>query len=241
MIDGERVLALITARGGSKRLPGKNLRSFAGRPLVAWTVAAALEARVVDRVVLSSDDPAIIAAATAAGAEAPFIRPASLADDTATSAAVVRHALDALGDPAAWLVLLQPTSPLRTAADIDGAVERAARCGAPSTVSVCEADKPLLFQFRADDGGRLRPVLGGSVREAALRLAQGESTRALVLNGAVYAVRVAHFRRTGSLFDDDSVAHVMPRERSVDIDTELDFLLAETLHFSAIAPNRGRG
>jgi len=226
MIAGERVVALITARGGSKRLPGKNIRPLGGRPLIAWTVAAARAAAAVDRVVLSTDDAEI---ARAAECEAPFQRPAELASDGASSASVALHALDHLGEHFDWLVLLQPTSPLRAAADIDGCLELAIRTGAPSVVSVTEADKPFHYQFDLTEDGRLRPIGGGSVADATRRPAMGKAFRPHVLNGAVYAVRAEHFRRTGRLFDDDSVAYVMPRERSVDIDTELDFLFAETL------------
>lgn len=228
MIGGERVMALVTARGGSKRLPGKNLRPLSGRPMIAWTVAAATASRHVDRVVLSSDDPAIMAAAVAAGCEVPFVRPAALAADDTPSAAVVRHALATLDDPCEWLVLLQPTSPLRTAADIDGCLELAHRSGAPSAVSVTEMEKPVRFQFWLTAQGTLQPVLGGSVSETVQGLA-GPSNCAHILNGAVYAVRTEHFLRTGLLFDDDSLAYAMPRHRSVDIDTEQDFLLAELL------------
>ncbi|KAA0577998.1 acylneuraminate cytidylyltransferase family protein [Azospirillum sp. B21] len=228
MIGSERVMALVTARGGSKRLPGKNLRPLGGRPMIAWTVAAAKASCHIDRVVLSSDDPDIMAAAVAAGCEVPFIRPAPLAADDTPSAAVVHHALTTLDDPCEWLVLLQPTSPLRTASDIDGCLELAHRSGASSAVSVTEMEKPVHFQFWLTAQGTLQPVLGGSVSEAVKSLA-GSSKHAHTLNGAVYVVRVEHFLRTGLLFDDASLAYAMPRQRSVDIDTEQDFLLAELL------------
>ena len=120
MIDGLSVLALVPARGGSKGLPGKNIRPAAGRPLLDYTVAAARSSACIDRVVLSSDDEAIMRVARASGCEVPFRRPAALATDEATSIDVVLHALDQL-PPHDLVVLLQPTSPLRTAADIDGA------------------------------------------------------------------------------------------------------------------------
>src|SRR5688500_10349967 len=135
MIAGRSVLALIPARGGSKGLPGKNLLPVDGRPLLDWTVQAARRSRYIDRVVLSSDDPAIIAAGLAAGCDAPFVRPAELASDTAGTLEVVEHALDRLPGYDV-LVLLQPTSPLRTAGDIDGACERMVASGAGSCVSV---------------------------------------------------------------------------------------------------------
>jgi len=112
----KRVLALVPARGGSKGLPGKNIADLGGRPLIAWSIAAALECTAIDRVVVSTDDDAIAAAAQACGAEVPFMRPASLAADDTPSHDVVCHALDTLDDDIGIVVLLQPTSPLRTSA-----------------------------------------------------------------------------------------------------------------------------
>ncbi|MGB9578379.1 MAG: acylneuraminate cytidylyltransferase family protein, partial [Halothiobacillaceae bacterium] len=115
-VDHLNVLALIPARGGSKGLPGKNLRALGGKPLIQWSIEAAQRSRFVTRVVVSSDDPTILTAARAAGAETPFVRPAELAQDDTSSIDVVFHALDQL-PPFDWVVLLQPTSPLRTSED----------------------------------------------------------------------------------------------------------------------------
>ena len=112
MLNGERVLAIVPARGGSKGVPRKNVRVVGGRPLIAWTIAAAKATVSVDRVILSSDDPEIIAAARDAGCEAPFVRPAALATDTASMLDVVHHAVENCGEEVGWIVLLQPTSPL---------------------------------------------------------------------------------------------------------------------------------
>lgn len=119
-IDKSKVLALITARGGSKGLPRKNVLQVAGRPLIAWTIEAALKSNIVDRVVLSSDDNEIIETAKSWGCSVPFRRPAHLANDTASSMQVVLHALEQLPG-FDYVILLQPTSPLRTASDIDAA------------------------------------------------------------------------------------------------------------------------
>src|SRR5688572_8523252 len=125
MIGKDRVLAVIPARGGSKGLPRKNLLPLAGQPLVAWPVKAASKARFVDRVVVSTDDAEIAAAARAAGADVPFIRPAALASDTASSVSVVLHALDSLerdGKRFSYVVLLEPTSPLTESVDVEQAL-----------------------------------------------------------------------------------------------------------------------
>jgi N-acylneuraminate cytidylyltransferase len=217
VIAGLSVLALITARGGSKGLPGKNIRLAGGRPLIHYTIDAARGARTVDRVVLSSDDDAIIAAARAAGCEVPFRRPAHLATDEATSIDVVLHALDALPSHD-LVVLLQPTSPLRTGADIDAACARLAACDAPSCVSVTLAEHSPYWMYALDAGHRLQPLL-----RAAQATRRQDLPPAWRLNGAVYVARTAWLRRTRAFVGAGSVALEMPAARSLDIDTLDDF------------------
>lgn len=228
MIDSQRVLALIPARGGSKRLSGKNIRRLAGAPLIAWSVQAARKSRYIDRVVVSTDDPDIRDAAVAAGAEAPFLRPADLSGDEADSTDVVIHALGRLEDAFDWLVLLQPTSPLRLAEDIDGCLSLASRSGAVSALSVTRLERPAELLFRWGDSGTLTGLTGGGLAAIHGRRSQDQAP-VLVLNGAVYAVSVPWLRRTGRLFDDATLAYEMPQNRSVDIDTIIDFRLAELL------------
>lgn len=225
MIDGEPVLALIPARGGSKGLPRKNVLDIGGRPMIAWSVEAAAASRHVDRIVVSTDDPEIMSAAVAAGAEAPFTRPAALSNDTASTMAVVEHALDALGFDTGWLVLLQPTSPLRRTEDIDGAVERCLEAGGELCVSACDLGKPLAWLFHQAKDGTLAPVTG-----AATRVSRRQDVGpVLSLNGAVYVGKVPRVRREGGFLAPDTLAYVMPRERSVDIDDAVDLELARIL------------
>ena len=222
MIDGARVLALVTARGGSKGLPGKNLALVGGQSLVARAVHAARAARHVDRVIISSDDPEIVAAAVAAGAEAPFRRPAALARDDTPSLAVVRHALAAAGQGFEWLVLLQPTSPLRTAADIDGALALAVEKAAPFCVSVTEAAKSPFWSYTIGADGRLAPVIDGPAPQR-----RQELPEAFALNGAVYVGRCERLLAGEGFLGAETVAFVMPRARSLDIDDALDLALAQ--------------
>jgi len=220
MIEGLAVLGLIPARGGSKRLAGKNIRPLAGRPLVQWTVETARASRFLDRLIISSDDPAIIAAAVSAGCEAPFVRPAELARDDTSSAAVALHALDIIGRNYDLLVLLQPTSPLRLAEDIDGALQACVTRGAPSCISVVEASSSPhpLYRLKAD--GRLQRVPVP---------ADGASARTYTPNGAVYVVRVSEFRRSPTFVTDGTIGYPMPADRSIDIDAPIDFQQAEHL------------
>jgi CMP-N,N'-diacetyllegionaminic acid synthase len=217
VIAGLSVLALIPARGGSKGLPGKNIRPAGGRPLIHYTIDAARAARTVDRVVLSSNDDAIIEAARTAGCEVPFKRPPPLATDEATSIDVVLHALDALPRHD-LVVLLQPTSPLRSAADIDAACTRLVECDAPSCVSVTLAEHSPYWMYSLVPGHRMKPLLPlppGSRRQ--------DLPPAWRLNGAVYVARTDWLRRTRAFVGTDSVALEMPAERSLDIDTLDDF------------------
>lgn len=217
-MNANKLLAVITARGGSKGLPRKNVLLAGGKPLVAWTVNAAISAECVDRVVLSSDDHEIMAAASAAGCDVPFCRPVHLASDLATSIDVVLHALDQLPGYG-YVVLLQPTSPLRTAADIDAAFELMLERGAPSCVSVCEADQSPYWMYRVADGNKLQRLLSevdGITRRQDL-------PPIYALNGAIYIARIDWLRMNKSFVGVETVAYLMPKERSLDIDTAQDF------------------
>ncbi len=224
MIGGRRVLALITARGGSKGLPGKNIRPVAGRPLLAWTIEAAKNAKAPDSVALSSDDEAIMTVAREWGCEVPFRRPVALATDEASSIDVVLHALDALPG-FDYVLLLQPTSPLRTAADIDAACALLERSAAPSCVSVTLAEQSPYWMMRLDEQQRMSPVLApppGVTRRQDL-------PPVYVLNGAIYVADCAWLRQRRAFVGEGTVAYVMPAERSLDIDTLTDAGEAERL------------
>ncbi len=218
LMPSERALALITARGGSKGLPRKNVLVAGGKPLIAWTVEAALGATSIGRVVLSSDDDEIMAAAQAAGCEVVFRRPVELATDHATSMDVVFHALKHLPGHE-HVVLLQPTSPLRTAFDIDSAFALMQRRGAPACVSVTEVDQSPYWMYRLSDGDRLDHVVvpppGVSRRQ--------DLPPTYTLNGALYIARVDWLIRARSFLGPETVAYCMPRSRSIDIDDAADF------------------
>jgi len=223
MRSEKRVLALVPARGGSKGLPGKNTRQLQGKPLIAWTIEAARAARLVSHVVVSTDDESIRDVARQHGADVPFMRPSQLATDTATTIEVVLHALSVL-PTFDWVVLLQPTSPLRSAEDIDAALSLCIERDAPACVSVCEAgDSPYwMFDKTAED--RLKPFM-----EGALPLRRQALPPLYSLNGAVYVARPEWLTARHGFLSEQTLAYVMPPERSVDIDTLFDFRLAECL------------
>ena len=225
MIGTKSVLALIPARGGSKGVPGKNIRMVGGKPLIAWTIEAAKASRYVDRVILSSDDPSIAAAARQFDCDVPFMRPAELATDEADSMGVVRHALKALPERYDYLVLLQPTSPLRVAADIDGALERCLQGAAQTCVSVCEPDKSPYWMMTMAADGLVKPLFPPDQVPARRQ----DAPPIFALNGAVYVAPTNHLAAGGAFLTAATLGYAMPKDRSLDIDTELDLRLADFL------------
>ncbi len=217
MIDGHSVLGVILARGGSKGLPRKNVRDLAGKPLIAWTIEAGHESEYIDRLILSSDDADIIAVAEEYGCEVPFQRPSELARDDTPSMDALLHAMNQLPSYD-YITLLQPTSPLRTASDIDATIKTCVKHRAPACVTVTEADKPPQWMYTLREGHRLEPVLGRD--ETVYRRQDAPDT--YVLNGAVFVARSGWLRRRETFHGDETVAYVMPSERSADVDTELD-------------------
>lgn len=217
MIGNRKVLAVIPARGGSKGIPGKNLVQAGGKPLLQWTVDAAKKSALIDRIILSSDDPAIQSAAKSMGCEVPFTRPSALATDEAGSAEVLVHALEQCPGFGV-VVLLQPTSPFRIAEDIDAALRLFEKSGAPSVVSITSAAKhPAWMYFRESDG-RLEPVWKDK-KNAARRQ---DLPPAFQLNGAVYVVDSARFLADKRFLHPGSLGYEMPPERSLDIDSPSD-------------------
>ena len=214
------VLGLIPARGGSKGIPKKNIRPIASKPLIAWTIEAALGARLLDRVVVTTDNAEIAEVACAHGAEIPFLRPVELARDETPGIEPVLHALDQLGDYNI-VVLLQPTSPLRTSDDIDAAIRLAMERNA-SVVSVTDAAHAgWTFPMNSKN------ILDLSNCELVARRQDLPSQWAL--NGAVYVAAAQRLRSSRTFLTPGTVGYRMPIERSVDIDDELDWRIAEML------------
>ncbi len=216
---GERI-AIIPARGGSKGVPGKNKRIVHGRPLIDYTFDAAKGARLLDRVILSTDDEDIAALGAAAGVEV-VRRPAAIAADDSPVIDAVRHALEQIGavEPRA-LVLLQPTSPLRTAGDIDAALELFDRTGTP-VCSVCRVDDAHPARMYRLEGEILRPLM------PELASARRQDLPPLFhRNGALYVVGPTQIA-AGEIICDPMVAYEMAAWQSVNIDSEFDLLILE--------------
>lgn len=221
----KRVLTVITARGNSRELPRKNVLPLLGKPLIGWTIECARAAKSVETLILSSDNTEIIDVARSFGCSVPFVRPAELAGSDASSMDVILHALDAMEETFEYVVLLQPTSPLRRPDDIDACVALCRDEGAPAAVSVCSAGKPLHWMFEIGADGKMSRVLELPQVDGGRQVLQ----HPYVLNGAVYVARTDYLREVRSFIGPGTRAHVMPSDRSVDIDSHADFLIAEAL------------
>lgn len=222
------ILAIIPARGGSKGVPKKNIRPLAGKPLIAYSIEQAKESKYISRVIVSTESEEIAEVARKWGAEV-IKRPEELARDETPTIDVIIHVLDYLKKEEKYIpnivVLLQPTSPLRTSEDIDGAIElflNAQDC--LSLVSVTEFDHPPFWAMKIEDNF-LKPLFC----EKYFRMRRQDLPKAYKPNGAVFisTPRVLYEYRT--FYTPKTIAYVMPPERSIDIDTEFDFLLAEFL------------
>lgn len=219
MFKGKTFLAVIPARGGSKRLPRKNVLDLAGKPLIAWTIEAAKNSKYIDHFIVSTDDKEISDVSKKHGSEV-LTRPAELATDIASSVDVVLHAIAAQNQSYDYVILLQPTSPLRTAQHIDEAIELLFEKNANAVISVCETDhSPLWANTLPEDGS-----MDNFIREEV----QGKRSQDLPvffqLNGAIYLVNAVNFKQSKSFIQaTNSYAYIMSKKDSVDIDTDLDF------------------
>lgn len=220
---------MIPARGGSKGLPGKNIRPFCGKPLIAWTIEAAQKAQTVQRVVVSTDDPQIAAVSARFGAEVVW-RPGELAHDTAPSEEALLHALQCLGLQEGVLVFLQCTAPLTLPEDIDATVSLLKDADSAFTATPWHR-----FLWTRSPRG-LEPV-GHSMTHRPMRQERQEQYLEV---GAVYALRVERFLQARHRFAGRVALHPLPAERSLEIDDETDFLLAETLMRRRLQAHRAR-
>jgi N-acylneuraminate cytidylyltransferase len=223
-----KILALVLARGGSKRVPGKNMRMLGSRPLLLWSIEAAKGISEIVDTLVSTDDPAIAEAARGAGALVPWLRPAELASDTASSTDACIHALEwyetQVGKVDAVL-LLQPTSPFRSRKSVLHGIELFRANGRRPVVGVSPAHPHPLWCFKIENS-RLSPYIDG----AGLHLRSQDLPAAYAINGAFYLIAPQDLREKRSFFNDDMVPLLMSEpEEAVDIDTEWDWRLAQML------------
>lgn len=230
MIDGKTILAIIPARGGSKRVPRKNLANLAGKPLITYTIEAGLKANYIDELVVSTDDHEIAAVAKSSGASVPFIRPYELAQDESSTLDVIKNVIDfykktelKLFD---YILLLQPTSPLRDYAEINKAIEILADKKADALVSVCETEHSPLWTNTLPADLSLVNFIKDEVKNKRSQ----DLEKYYRLNGAIYICNSARFLNEETFFIKGNIyAYIMSQEKSVDIDTIIDFALCEIL------------
>jgi CMP-N-acetylneuraminic acid synthetase len=223
MFKNKSFLGIILARGGSKRLPRKNILELKGKPLIAWTIEAGLKSRCLDKVIVSSDDDEILSIADHYGAET-LKRPEYLASDTATSFDAIKHVLKSTED-FDYVVLLQPTSPLRKNYHIDEAIDLLGEKRADAIISVCEVDHSPLWSNKLPANGSLE----GFLKKEADNRSQ-DLDKYYRLNGAIYICEKERMLKENTLFiEHDIYAYIMNRKSSVDIDDEIDFKLAEVI------------
>ena len=226
----KNVLGLITARGGSKGIPGKNIRSLAGKPLIAWTIEAAQKSGCLARIAVSTDDEAIAAVARDWGAEVPFMRPVKLAEDTSSHISVVEHALNWFLEhenyTPDYLLLLQPTSPLRVPEDIQAAVELAEARDAVGVVSVVESHPHPYLSKRIQPDGALADLI---TVENIPYLRRQDLPLVYSLNGAIYLGRPGALLKERTFMPKGTLAYIMPPERSLDVDTPWDLYMIDLI------------
>ncbi len=224
-----RVLGLVVARGGSKGLPRKNLRPLLGKPLIKWSIIAGLNSPSLDSIVLSTDDDEIAKVARESGARVPFMRPAELAGDAASSVDVVLHAIDwlaAAGEHYDVVVLLEPTSPQRESDDIEAVLDIMDRTKSSAVVSVCRSESMHpSFMFHKNESERLQPFM----EFQPTNLRRQEIDQLYFLDGTVYASNITALRKHKSFYHDDTACYEVPKWKSFEIDDLDDFLIVEAL------------
>lgn len=222
-----KVLAIIPARAGSKRLPCKNILDLNGKPLIVWTIEAAKKSQLIDKLIVSTDDNQIANISKQCGAEVPFIRPNELSSDTSNSIDVILHAINFYkenGTEFEYILLLQPTSPLRTKEDIDAAFIMLDN-KTKAVVSVCETEHSPLWSNTLPDNLSMKEFIRREIKNKRSQ----DLPKFYRLNGAIYLASVDYFKSNNGFLGNETKAFIMSQNRSVDIDSITDFKLAEIL------------
>ena len=224
-----KVLGLIPARGGSKGIPKKNIKSFLGKPLINWTIEQALSTKLISKVFVSTDNQEIANISKEAGAEVPFLRPRRLASDTSPTIDCILHALDNF-EEFDEVIILQPTCPLRSLEDIENVFNLREKQKEESIVSISLSSKHPSWTYFLDKSNKI--IQFDSTRNYTRRQ---DFPKTYFLNGAIYLCSREFAFREKSLINKNTIGYTMPQERSIDIDSEIDFKIAEFLKKSSIS------
>lgn len=230
MYRGKNILAIIPARGGSKGIPRKNIKSLAGKPLIAWSIEAGKKSKYIDRIIVSTEDEEIREISLEYGAEVPFLRPKELAQDNTSSVDTIVDVIMKLKDIEKveydFVLLLQPTSPLRNEQHIDESIDLLISNldKYNALISVTELEHPVYWNRSIDDTGRLRNFME---YDKSKNYRRQDFTKTFRLNGAIYLIKTDAFLNYRSFETKDTLAYVMSRKSSIDIDCIEDLDLAE--------------
>lgn len=227
MYKDKKILAIIPARGGSKGIPNKNIMDICGKPLIAYTIEAGKKSKYIDEIIVSTDSDVIKTVAEQYGAKVPFLRPVRLSNDSAKSIDVVIHVIEFYKNKNItfdYIILLQPTSPLRTFKHVDEAIEKLLKGNGTSLVSVCEADEnPILMRSIKDE--KLREVISFE----GTNLRRQDLPTFYIFNGALYINSNDMLVHKKKFVDENTMPYIMDKESSADIDTMLDARLVEVV------------
>ncbi len=218
-----KILAIIPARGGSKGVPRKNIKNLGGKPLIVWTIEEARKSKYITRLILSSEDEEIIKIAKLHGCDVPFIRPSEIAEDSTPGIVPVLHALSQCPGYD-YVILLQPTSPLRTVKHIDESIEYLLQQKAKFCVSVTEPEKSPYWMYTLKDGN-IQPL----IKQEKFSTRRQDLPIVYALNGAIYIGQVNALLKEKTFLTEDTIGYIMNNESSFDIDTITDFKICDYL------------
>lgn len=227
MYNNKKFIAIIPARSGSKGLKDKNIKQLNNKPMIAYTIEAAVKSGVFDDVIVSTDSQKYADISIKYGASVPFLRPDYLSTDTATTNDVIEYTIKELKETEKdydYFMILQPTSPLRQPEDILGAVKLLFEKDANSVVSVCEVEHSPLYMNTLDKSLSMNSFLQNDIKTR-----RQELPKYYRLNGAIYLCKADYFLRYKNFYKEKSYAYIMDKKRSVDIDDEIDFIMAKSL------------
>ena len=225
MIKEKSILAIIPARSGSKGLPNKNILELHDKPLIAWSIIEANKSKYIDKCIISTNDKHIADISILYKGEVPFIRPPDLSTDDANLNDVIKHAINTIDNQYDIVILLQPTSPLRKSFDIDKALEVMIARDAPAVVSVCQSNKPIHWNYIIKQDGLLKPCTSFKYKSTNRQ----QFPKTYLPNGALFISEIVYFMRKNSFYTGSTLAFIMPPERSVDIDSKIDFFTAKAI------------
>lgn len=237
------MIAIIPARGGSKELPGKNIKIINGKPLIAWTIETALSSNYIKDIIISTDDKKIASIAESYGGKVPFLRPSELAQDNSKAIDNYICTLEKLHDDFNFVedefIVLHPTSPLRLTDDIDSAIELFYKKRAESVISVTKLKHPIQWMVRINKNKTLYSFFDKDLLEKNRQ----EFSKVYIPNGAIYILKYSLIKEKHTYYSARTYAYIMPPERSIDIDNSLDFEIAELLlrkQYDSIRKNKSK-